>query len=55
MVSGLKRNPSFPDIPSAGELGLPDYTVTDHVVNGVTAATTDTDDLDDGLRLFCIN
>jgi len=28
MVSGLKRNPAFPDVPCAGELGLPDYTVT---------------------------
>jgi len=27
MVSGLKRNPAFPDVPCAGELGLPDYTV----------------------------
>ena len=28
MVSGSKRNPAFPDVPSAAELGLPDYTVT---------------------------
>ena len=28
MVSGPKRNPAFPDIPCAAELGLPDYTVT---------------------------
>ncbi|MGH8857069.1 MAG: Bug family tripartite tricarboxylate transporter substrate binding protein [Polaromonas sp.] len=28
MVSGVKRNPAFPDVPSAAELGLPDYTVT---------------------------
>ena len=28
MVSGAKRNPAFPDVPCAGELGLPDYTVT---------------------------
>ncbi len=28
MVSGPKRNPSFPDVPCAAELGLPDYTVT---------------------------
>ena len=28
MVSGLKRNPAFPDVPCAAELGLPDYTVT---------------------------
>ena len=28
MVSGTKRNPAFPDVPCAGELGLPDYTVT---------------------------
>ncbi len=28
MVSGSKRNPAFPDVPCAGELGLPDYTVT---------------------------
>ena len=28
MVSGLKRNPAFPDVPCAGELGLPNYTVT---------------------------
>jgi tripartite-type tricarboxylate transporter receptor subunit TctC len=28
MVSGLKRNPAFPDVPCAGELGLPDYTVS---------------------------
>jgi len=28
MVSGAKRNPAFPDVPSAVEVGLPDYTVT---------------------------
>ena len=28
MVSGLKRNPAFPDVPCAAEVGLPDYTVT---------------------------
>ena len=28
MVSGLKRNPAFPDVPCAAELGFPDYTVT---------------------------
>jgi tripartite-type tricarboxylate transporter receptor subunit TctC len=28
MVSGLKRNPAFPDVPCAGELGLTGYTVT---------------------------
>lgn len=28
MVSGSKRSPAFPDIPSASEMGLPDYTVT---------------------------
>ena len=28
MVSGAKRNAAFPDVPSAAELGLPDYTVT---------------------------
>ncbi len=28
MMSGSKRNPAFPDVPSAAELGLPDYTVT---------------------------
>ncbi|MEY2952228.1 MAG: hypothetical protein RLZZ401_315 [Pseudomonadota bacterium] len=28
MVSGLKRNPAFPDVPCAGELGLPEYTVS---------------------------
>ncbi len=28
MVAGAKRNPAFPDVPSASELGLPDYTVT---------------------------
>ena len=28
MVSGVKRNPAFPDVPCAAELGLPDYTVT---------------------------
>ena len=28
MVSGGKRNPAFPDVPSAAEVGLPDYTVT---------------------------
>ena len=28
MVSGATRNPAFPDVPSAAELGLPDYTVT---------------------------
>jgi tripartite-type tricarboxylate transporter receptor subunit TctC len=28
MVSGAKRNPAIPDVPSAAEVGLPDYTVT---------------------------
>jgi tripartite-type tricarboxylate transporter receptor subunit TctC len=28
MVSGVKRNPAFPDVPCALEVGLPDYTVT---------------------------
>ena len=28
MVSGTRRNPAFPDVPSAAEAGLPDYTVT---------------------------
>jgi tripartite-type tricarboxylate transporter receptor subunit TctC len=28
MVSGTKRNAAFPDVPSAAEVGLPDYTVT---------------------------
>ncbi|MEY4710840.1 MAG: putative extracytoplasmic binding receptor [Pseudomonadota bacterium] len=28
MVSGNRRNPAFPDVPSAAEVGLPDYTVT---------------------------
>ncbi len=28
MVSGNKRSPAFPDVPSAAELGLPNYTVT---------------------------
>ena len=28
MVSGTKRNPGFPDVPCAAELGLPEYTVT---------------------------
>jgi tripartite-type tricarboxylate transporter receptor subunit TctC len=28
MVSGTKRNPAFPDVPCAAELGLPDYNVT---------------------------
>ena len=28
MVSGARRNPALPDVPSAAELGLPDYTVT---------------------------
>ncbi|TFZ06326.1 tripartite tricarboxylate transporter substrate binding protein [Ramlibacter henchirensis] len=28
MVSGNKRNPALPDVPSASEVGLPDYTVT---------------------------
>jgi tripartite-type tricarboxylate transporter receptor subunit TctC len=28
MVSGTRRNPAFPDVPSAAEVGLPDYTVT---------------------------
>ena len=28
MVSGAKRNAAFPDVPSAAEMGLPDYTVT---------------------------
>jgi tripartite-type tricarboxylate transporter receptor subunit TctC len=27
MVSGNKRNPAFPDVPSAAEVGLPEYTV----------------------------
>ncbi len=28
MVSGNKRNPAFPDVPCAAEVGLPDYTVS---------------------------
>ena len=28
MVSGSKRNPAFPDVPCAAELGLPEYTVS---------------------------
>lgn len=28
MVAGSKRNPAFPDVPCAAEVGLPDYTVT---------------------------
>lgn len=28
MVSGNKRNPAFPDVPSAAEMGFPEYTVT---------------------------
>ena len=28
MVAGTKRNPAFPDVPCAAEVGLPDYTVT---------------------------
>ena len=28
MVSGPRRNPAFPDVPCAAELGLPDYTVS---------------------------
>jgi tripartite-type tricarboxylate transporter receptor subunit TctC len=28
MVAGTKRNAAFPDVPSAAEVGLPDYTVT---------------------------
>jgi tripartite-type tricarboxylate transporter receptor subunit TctC len=28
MVSGSKRNPAFPELPCAAELGLPEYTVT---------------------------
>ena len=28
MVSGAQRNPAFPDVPCAAEVGLPDYTVT---------------------------
>ncbi len=28
MVSGDKRSPAFPDVPSAAEVGLPDYKVT---------------------------
>jgi tripartite-type tricarboxylate transporter receptor subunit TctC len=28
MMSGGKRNPAFPDVPSASEVGLPEYTVT---------------------------
>ncbi len=28
MVSGNKRNPAIPDVPSAAELGMPDYNVT---------------------------
>ena len=31
IVSGNKRNPAFPDVPCASEVGLPDYTVTDLV------------------------
>ncbi len=27
MVAGAKRNPAFPEVPCAAELGLPDYTV----------------------------
>jgi len=28
MMAGAKRNPAFPDVPCAAEVGLPDYTVT---------------------------
>ena len=28
MVAGPKRNPAFPDVPCAAELGLPEYNVT---------------------------
>lgn len=28
LVSGAKRNPAFPDVPCAAEVGLPDYTVS---------------------------
>ena len=28
MMAGAKRNPAFPDVPSAAELGFPEYTVT---------------------------
>jgi len=28
MVAGNKRNPAFPDVPCAAEVGLPDYTVS---------------------------
>ena len=28
MMAGKQRNPAFPDVPCAAELGLPDYTVT---------------------------
>lgn len=28
MVAGAQRNPAFPDVPSAAESGLPDFTVT---------------------------
>jgi len=28
MVAGAKRNPAFPDVPCAAELGLPEYTVS---------------------------
>jgi tripartite-type tricarboxylate transporter receptor subunit TctC len=28
MMAGGKRNPAFPDVPCAAELGLPEYTVT---------------------------
>jgi tripartite-type tricarboxylate transporter receptor subunit TctC len=28
MVSGNRRSPAFPEVPSAAEVGLPDYTVT---------------------------
>ena len=28
MVAGAQRNPAFPDVPSAAESGLPDYTVS---------------------------
>jgi len=27
-MAGAKRNPAFPDVPCAAEVGLPDYTVT---------------------------
>ena len=40
MVSGPKRNPAFPDVPCAAEVGLPDYTATTGPYTHLTLPTT---------------